>query len=99
MRWFQEGIQVELISTCDDNNNCMPLGFVSRILKKNENNLAINYLETLAIIEGYADFDHLLHGRKLVIIIDDKPAADTANCQHKRLLTPMKQLVNVVRLL
>lgn len=50
-----------------------PVGFGSRTLKVNEKGLPINYLEAIAIIDGYKSFNSMLQGRRLIIFTDNMP--------------------------
>ena len=69
-----------------------PITFSSRALKEAVKNLPINYLEALAITDGYNDVYILIRGRKITVLTDDKTAADNANIQRKNIFNNLQQI-------
>ena len=60
-----------LMQRIDNNRSFVPIGFGSRCLNENEQDLAINYMEALAMVEAYADFYILIQGKGPTIYCDN----------------------------
>lgn len=74
----------------DEKGRHLPLSFGSRVLQGHEENLSVNFLERLAIIEGFQDNYIWLHGRPLTILSDNKPAIAKAKSQEKGILDQLQ---------
>ena len=72
----------------------LPLSFGSRVLQGHEENLSVNFLERLAIIEGFQDNYIWLHGRPLTILSYNKPAIAKAKSQEKGILGQLQYLLS-----